>query len=150
VGIAGTSLEIEGTIAIEAGAPLNLLVYGPIDLSLIASRFEALDLSGDINLDASIEGTVSDPMVVGVATLADVAVSHDDVFLDLSGLRGDIFLDGPRASLMGIRGVMGGGSVAVTTINLIASVIDALVLAVFACLVAAIHRQLSAAVANPA
>jgi len=111
VGIAGTSLDIEGTIAIEAGAPLSLIVYGPIDLSLVGSRYEGLNLSGDVTLDAVIEGTVSDPLVVGIATLGDVEVGHDDVFLDLSGLRGDIFLDGSRASLVGIRGQMSGGGV---------------------------------------
>jgi hypothetical protein len=47
--------------------------------------------------------------------------------------------------LPALEEILGGGSVGVTTANLIASLIDALVLTVFACLVAAIHRQLSAA-----
>lgn len=111
VGAAGTMLRLDGTIAIEPEAPLDLYVDGQIDLALLGSQYDNLDLSGLVDLGAAVEGTASDPLLVGVATLNDVSLGHSDVFLGLSELRGDIFLDGSRATLNRIRGTMGGGSV---------------------------------------
>jgi len=47
--------------------------------------------------------------------------------------------------LPGLREVLGGGTAGITTVNLIGGLVEALVASLFACLVAAIHRQLSAA-----
>jgi len=48
-----------------------------------------------------------------------------------------------RMILPGLREVLGGGTVGITTVNLIGGLAEALVASLFACLVAAIHRQLS-------
>jgi autotransporter translocation and assembly factor TamB len=92
-------LELSGTIAIERDAPLDLSVFGPIDLSVLENRYPGLEAGGTVQLEAWIEGTVADPLLGGVAILTDVSLGHDSAFLGVSGLRGDVFLDGPRASL---------------------------------------------------
>jgi translocation and assembly module TamB len=111
IGGEATSVELNGTIAIGPDAPLDLNVRGPIELSAFGGRYEGLTVSGGVLLDAWVQGTASEPELGGTATLAGVSLAHEGVFLGLSNLNGDIFLDGPRATLNLIRGTLGGGAV---------------------------------------
>jgi len=51
-------------------------------------------------------------------------------------------------ALPGLREVLGGGTVGGTAVNLIGGLVEALVLSLFACLLASIHRQLADPAAN--
>jgi translocation and assembly module TamB len=73
----GSSLKATGTIQVAANAPagqtMDLHVTGgPVNLGLVQAFTDEIDkVAGDAALDLRVTGTISDPMVVGTATLAN-------------------------------------------------------------------------------
>ena len=107
-----TSLELEGTLAVTPEAPLDLSVQGALDLSLLAGVYAGLDTQGGIALEGRVTGSLANPDWQGVATLDDVSISHENLFLSLSSLSGNLFFEDDQVNLTGIRGSAGGGDVA--------------------------------------
>ena len=106
-----TALVLEGTVAVSEQAPLDLSVRGSVNLSLVASGYEGIETGGTIIVDGQVLGDLANPELGGIATLENVSVGHEDLFLSLSSLSGDLFFDGNRVNLNDLRGSAGGGDV---------------------------------------
>ncbi len=106
-----TALVLEGTVAVSEQAPLDLSVRGSIDLSPVASGYEGVETGGTIIVDGQVLGDLANPELGGIATLENVSIGHEDLFLSLSSLSGDLFFDGNRVNLNDLRGSAGGGDV---------------------------------------
>ncbi|MBI1940840.1 MAG: translocation/assembly module TamB domain-containing protein [Acidobacteria bacterium] len=106
-----TNLEIEGSIRFGEPAALSLVAQGSADATLLSLIDPALQASGSSQLKARVTGTPNQPRVYGVITVQDVSLGYSDLPFRLTGLSGEIALEGERATLRSLKGASGGGSV---------------------------------------
>ncbi len=106
-----TDLEVEGLLRFGDHEGLALVVQGSADATLLSLIDPALQASGTSQLKAHVVGTPTHPRVHGVITVQDVNLGYSDLPFRLTGLSGEIGLEGERATLRSLKGSSGGGSV---------------------------------------
>lgn len=106
---------IGGTLPLAPGS-LGLRATGRLDLDLLEPLLSAAgrEAKGRADLDARIGGTVSGPRLDGRLRLANVAFRDWNLGLSLTGLTGDLVLDGQRLRLEGVRAQAGAGTLTLT------------------------------------
>lgn len=106
---------IGGTLPLAPGT-LGLRATGQLDLDLLEPLLSAAgrEAKGRADLDARLGGTASAPRLDGRLRLANVAFRDWNLGLSLTGLSGDLVLDGQRLRLEGVRAQAGAGTLALT------------------------------------
>lgn len=116
LGEAGTGLEAyaTGSIGFAAPRPLDLRVQSTISASWAKLFLPGLDLGGEMDVLASVKGTVADPELTGQAVLHDARVIVPSLATSFEGLEGTVRFDRDRLVLDGLTGRVGGGTVRAT------------------------------------
>jgi len=66
------------------------------DLRLLAPPFGAADVAGHADINASIEGTVDRPRIIGRVKLNNASARSADLPTGLSNVKGDLVFDANR------------------------------------------------------
>ena len=105
--------QIGGTLPLAPGA-LGLRATGRVDLNLLDPLLTAAgrEAKGLVDLDLRLGGQLQAPRFDGRLRLANVAFRDWNLGLSLTGIAGDLVMDGQRMRLQGVRGQAGAGTLA--------------------------------------
>ncbi len=109
-----TNLEVEGSIHFGNQAELTLSAHGESDNTLLSLLDPAIHATGRSKLDLNLRGSPMQPLLNGTLKVQDLNLAYGDFPFHLSGLTGDIQLEGDRATAKSLRGQIGGGIVTLT------------------------------------
>jgi translocation and assembly module TamB len=106
-----TDLEASGTVSAAREHAVNLAVKGHADLAALGALDPDLSSSGQVSLDASLYGTLANPLWRGRLEFSDANLRYGTLPNGLSKLKGTLLFEGNRASLENMTAESGGGSV---------------------------------------
>ncbi len=106
-----TNLEVEGSIRFGEPTTLSLNAQGQAEAALLSLINPALQATGRSDLKLRISGTAAQPLLDGTLNVHDMSMSYSDLPFRVTGLNGEIRLEGGRATASSLRGASGGGSV---------------------------------------
>ncbi len=108
-----TDLTVEGGIAFGKQGLLSLAVEGSAEAKLLGLLDPSLEASGPSTLQLRVTGSLLRPSITGTIRVQDVTVGYGDLPFRVTGLEGEVSLEGERATLRGLRGTSGGGAVTI-------------------------------------
>jgi translocation and assembly module TamB len=109
-----TNLVVEGSVNLAKTVELSLNAQGTADATLLRLFDPALQASGQSQLRLRITGDLRHPLLNGTLSVQDVSLGYADLPFRLTDLRGEIALEGDRATVKSLRSTSGGGSVTLT------------------------------------
>lgn len=104
----GTDLQASGSASLTART-LDFALGGKADLGVLSRIDRDIYSSGQIDLQATVRGAVSQPLVDGQLTLQNAALNYAGLPAGISKASGEIAFDGNRATLRNLTGEVGGG-----------------------------------------
>ncbi len=111
----GTSVNIGGLISREEALTSNLAINGEVNLRLLSSFTEAVNVSGIAKIQAAITGALDAPRFVGFAELKDIGASVDTFPLSVARGNGILRFTANQAVLENfVAAAPGGGRVRLT------------------------------------
>jgi hypothetical protein len=113
LGEAGTGLEAfaSGRVGLAAPMPLDLHLQSTISAVWAKPFLPGLDPAGEVDLLATVKGTVSAPALSGQAVLHDARMILAGLAVSVEGIEGTLHFDSDRVVLEGLTGRLGGGTV---------------------------------------
>ncbi len=101
----GATLRVAGAVPIGGGGALDLHVTStPIDLAVVRAATTALSgLTGTVELNAEVTGTLDAPQVQGLVNVADGGFTVEPTGVSYSGLQAQIQFDGDSATVRDLR-----------------------------------------------
>ena len=109
-----TNATFSGAVQFTGRRTLSMKLNGSVDLGLLAGYIPDVDVVGKANIDASFEGTLDRPRIIGRVKLSDVSARSADFPTGLSNLKGDLVFDANRLFFDNVTGEAGGGIIALT------------------------------------
>ncbi len=109
-----TNLEVEGSARLDQRESLSFIAEGTAEATLLSLVDPALQASGASTLKVRITGSFARPALHGTVNIQNVNAGYGDLPFRVTGLTGEVVLEGDRATLRGLRGGSGGGRVALT------------------------------------
>lgn len=106
-----TDLVIDGSIGLSGPPALSLTVHGVADATILSLLQPGLQASGQSRISLSVSGPPAKPQMNGVIEIRDVGLEYPGLPLRLSGLNGEIQLEGEKATVKSLRAISGGGTV---------------------------------------
>lgn len=106
-----TNLTLEGSLDLAGPASLSLSAQGVADAALLSLLDPSLQASGHSRVKVSASGSPARPQLNGTMEIEDVSLAHGGLPFRLSNLKGEIQLEGERATVKSLRGISGGGTV---------------------------------------
>jgi translocation and assembly module TamB len=116
-----TNLTVEGSLDLAGPPSLSLSAQGIADATLLSLLDPSLQASGQSRIKLSVSGSPARPQLNGAMEIKDVSLAHRGLPFRLSNLNGEIQLEGERATVKSLRGVSGGGTVALNGFVILAS-----------------------------
>lgn len=111
----GTRVALGGTISAEEEIRSNLGVEGEINLRLVSSFTDAIDVAGLANVKVSITGELTSPRLVGTAELSEVAARVPDFPLSIARGNGLLRFTADQAIIENFEAATpGGGTLALS------------------------------------
>lgn len=107
-----TDLEIGGSVEFARQGALAFNAEGKAEATLLNLLDPALQANGESTVKVRIAGNLDQPTFHGTVAIQDVNLRYGDLPFRMTGLTGDIILEGERATLRSVRGASGGGTVA--------------------------------------
>jgi len=107
-----TDLTVNGSLRLAAPASLNLTAQGVADATVLSVFDPSLQASGHSQIKLTMSGSPGRPQVNGVIEVQDFSLGYQGLPFRLSNLNGAIQLEGERAAVKSLRGVSGGGTLA--------------------------------------
>jgi translocation and assembly module TamB len=107
-----TNLVVDGSLRLAAPASLSLTAQGMADATILSLLDPGLQASGQSRIKLSVSGPPARPQLNGAVEIQDVSLEFPGLPLRLSNLNGEIELEGERATVKSLRGISGGGTVA--------------------------------------
>ncbi len=104
-------LQTSGTIRLAADPALNLDTRGHIELAALSRRNPDLATSGQVQLDAQLNGTVRHPLWRGNINVFDVSLQYGNLPNGFDHVNGTIVFDGSTGVLQDFRAESGGGQI---------------------------------------
>lgn len=104
-----TSLNVEGSIHFADPAELTVTVHGVTDNTLLSLLDPAVHATGRSELNLHLNGDPLQPSLHGTLKVQDLNLAYGDYPFHISGLNGEIELEGDRATAKSLRGQVGGG-----------------------------------------
>ncbi|MBZ5542681.1 MAG: translocation/assembly module TamB domain-containing protein [Acidobacteriia bacterium] len=109
-----TDLVVEGSVNLAKTAELSLSAQGMADATLLNLFDPQLQASGKSELRLRATGDLRHPFLNGKLSVQDVSLGYADLPFRLTGLQGEIALEGDRATVKSLHATSGGGSVTMT------------------------------------
>ncbi len=106
-----TDFSISGFVRFTGTRPVNLRLLGTVNLQLLGGFLPELEARGAASVNASIEGTLTNPRITGGAHVENASASYGDFPAGLSKLRGELVFDTSRLVLQDVSAEAGGGKV---------------------------------------
>ena len=115
---ADTNAEMKGAIQFTGRRSVSLQLNGSVDLRLFTGYIPDVDMAGHADINASLEGTLDRPRIVGRVKLNNVSARSADFPTGLSNLNGDLVFDANRLFFENLKSEAGGGILALSgTVN---------------------------------
>jgi translocation and assembly module TamB len=106
-----TDLDIDGSLLLAGPPTLSLTVQGVADATILTLVEPGLQASGRSRIKLTVSGSPGRPQMNGTVEIRDVSLEYPGLPIRLSGLNGEVQLEGERATVKTLRGVSGGGPV---------------------------------------
>jgi translocation and assembly module TamB len=110
----GTDFTAHGRAHLSGLQELDLRVDGSINLTLLQSLSPKILARGNVGVNLTATGSLSDPILQGRLEVKDTFVSHNDFPSGLSDLNGVLIFDRNRFQIEKLSGTTGGGAIALT------------------------------------
>lgn len=107
-----TNASFSGSVQFTGRRTVAMKLNGSVDLGLLEGYIPDVDVAGKANIDASFEGTLDRPRIIGRVKLSDVSARSADFPTGLSNLKGDLVFDANRLFFDNVTGEAGGGIIA--------------------------------------
>jgi translocation and assembly module TamB len=104
-----TNAELSGSIQFTGRRSLSLKLNGSLDLRLISAYLPSVDIAGHADMNASFEGTLDRPRIIGRVKLDNASARSADFPTGLSNAKGDLVFDANRLFFDNVTGEAGGG-----------------------------------------
>lgn len=108
---ADTNVEFSGSIQFSGRRTVSLKLNGSVDLRLLNGYIPDVSTTGHADMNASFEGTLDRPRIIGRVKLTDVSARSLDFPTGLSNLKGDLVFDANRLFFENLTGEAGGGQI---------------------------------------
>lgn len=109
-----TNAELKGSIQFSGRRAVSMKLNGSVDLRLLQGYIPNVDTAGHADINASFEGTMDRPRIVGRVKLNNVSARSADFPTGLSNLKGDLVFDANRLFFENLQGEAGGGILSLT------------------------------------
>jgi translocation and assembly module TamB len=106
----GTDLSAHGTLNFAGSRELDLAAVGQIDLKLLRSIDPGYTASGDVSMNMTVGGTLSDPFPQGRIELSNGAVAYVGLPSGLSEMNGSLIFTRDRFHIETLTARTGGGT----------------------------------------
>jgi translocation and assembly module TamB len=113
--ISGSQVDVQ--VAGSASLPnktLALTVNAKIGLGVLPNFDRDIYSSGDVSLDATVRGTISQPVTNGQVVLRDAAFNYSGMPNGISNANGTAVFSGTNASIRNLTAESGGGQLTIT------------------------------------
>ncbi len=107
----GTDLSVGGTVQLSGERELDLRAQGHLNLQLIQSFNPDFSTSGEVAVDLTVGGTVSNPTTQGRLQIANGSIAYSDLPSALSGINGSLVFNQDRLQIETLTAHVGGGMV---------------------------------------
>lgn len=104
-----TNAELTGAIQFTGRRTLAMKLNGSVDLRLLNGYLPDFNVTGHADMNASFEGTLDRPRIIGRVKLDRVGARSSDFPTGLSNLNGDLVFDANRLFFENLSGEAGGG-----------------------------------------
>ena len=113
-----TNAELKGAVQFTGRRTVSLQLNGSVDLRLFTGYIPDVDMAGHAEINASFEGTLDRPRIVGRVKLNNVSARSADFPTGLSNLNGELVFDANRLFFENLKGEAGGGILSLSgTVN---------------------------------
>jgi translocation and assembly module TamB len=104
-----TNAEMTGSIQFTGRRAVSLKLNGSVDLRLLSAYVPDADVAGHADINASYEGTMERPRIIGRVKLVNASVRSADFPTGLSNVKGELVFDANRLFFDNVTGEAGGG-----------------------------------------
>jgi translocation and assembly module TamB len=104
-----TNAQLTGSVQFTGRRTISLKLNGSVDLRLLNGYIPDVDVAGHADMNASFEGTLDRPRIIGRVKLDHVSARSADFPTGLSNLKGDLVFDANRLFFDNLAGEAGGG-----------------------------------------
>ncbi|HTV58868.1 MAG TPA: translocation/assembly module TamB domain-containing protein [Verrucomicrobiae bacterium] len=104
-----TDVRVSGSARFDEDRPLHFTVAGGVNLRFVKGFLPDLNAQGEMTVNVSIEGTVSNPRITGTAAVQDASANYADFPVGLSHVKGNLVFDRSRLLFDRITAQAGGG-----------------------------------------
>jgi len=109
-----TNAEFSGSVQFTGRRTLAMKLNGSVDLRLLNGYIPDFNVSGHADMNASFEGTLDRPRIIGRVKLDRVSARSPDFPTGLSNMNGDLVFDANRLFFENLSGEAGGGILTLT------------------------------------
>jgi translocation and assembly module TamB len=109
-----TNIDLSGSVQFTGRRTVAMKLNGTLDLRLLSAYIKDVDIGGHLDTNASFEGTLDRPRIIGRMKLLDASVRSADFPTGLSNLKGDLNFDVNRLFFDNVTGEAGGGVLALS------------------------------------
>jgi translocation and assembly module TamB len=107
-----TNIDLSGSVQFTGRRTLAMKLNGTLDLRLLSAYVKDVDIGGHLDVNASFEGALDRPRIIGRMKLLDVSARSADFPTGLSNMKGDLIFDANRLFFDNVTGEAGGGVLA--------------------------------------
>jgi len=111
---AETNLQISGSVQFAGKRTVGLKLNGGLDLRLLTGFFPDLDARGPAQINASFEGTLDKPRIIGRVHIENASARATNFPSGLSTIQGDLVFDASRLYFESLSAESGGGQLQFT------------------------------------
>ena len=104
-----TNVELSGSVNFTGRRTVAMKLNGAVDLRLISAYIPDVAIAGHVDVNASLEGTLDRPRIIGKMELSNASARSADFPTGLSNVKGDLVFDANRLFFQNVTGESGGG-----------------------------------------
>jgi translocation and assembly module TamB len=109
-----TNIDLSGSVQFTGRRTLAMKLSGTMDLRLLSAYVKDFAIGGHLDVNASLEGTLDRPRIIGRMKLLDASARSADFPTGLSNMKGDLIFDTNRLFFDNVTGEAGGGVLALS------------------------------------
>ena len=109
-----TDMTVTGTVLLKPRTSLDLRVNGDVNLAVAQNFAPDLETKGKVAINASIRGTPDQPQLNGQLDVKEGSLHLADITTGITDAAGTILFNGSQATIQNLKGVVGGGTIALS------------------------------------
>jgi len=109
-----TDMMVAGTVSLKPRTLLDLRVNGDVNLAVAQHLAPDIEATGKVAINASIRGTPDQPQLNGQLDVKGGGLHLADITTGITDATGTIVFNGSQATIQNLKGVVGGGNVALS------------------------------------